>query len=79
MRARDSISTRAERTGNGVDVTTADLIEIIRHQHEVILALAEHVAHDAGCTDAPCTCGLAEVLAVVRADTQKGGPAFLTH
>jgi hypothetical protein len=47
-------------------VDEADLVEIIRHQQEIIEALAAHVAHDAGCTDAPCTCGLADVLAVVR-------------
>ena len=47
-----------------------DLIEIIRHQNEVITALAEHVhhAHDCDGDDDTFTCGLTHVLAIVRAN-----------
>lgn len=59
------------------DVSTADLIEIIRFQHDVIEALTDHVAHDAECPgDAGCTCGLGEILSIARTSA---GPALVVH
>jgi hypothetical protein len=47
-------------------VEPEDLVEIVRHQNDVIEALAEHVSHDPDCPgDLGCTCGLLDVLAVV--------------
>jgi len=62
-----------------MNIRTDDLIEIIHHLAEVVTALAEHVQHDEGCDDDPCTCGLSDVLTLVRHDFSTEGPSTMVN